>query len=144
MKVFVNATSVRLGGGITVIRNLLPALVGVDEDRNEYTVVARSDPRGSRDLDARKARVAVDVRRISRRTRERPRSARVHGNVDARELCGDDRVAGRVLEGRVARDGRDADKLAVPGRSEDREHVVVARIAIQEQSLSGHEVILLA
>ena len=108
------------------------------------TVVARSDPRGSRDLDACKARVAVDVRRISGRARERPRSARVDGNVDARELRGDDRVAGRVLEGGVARDGGDADELAVPGRGEDREHVVVARIAIQEQSLSGHEVILLA
>jgi glycosyltransferase involved in cell wall biosynthesis len=46
MKVFINATSVRLGGGITVIRNLLPAMLEVDDARHEYTVVSRADVRG--------------------------------------------------------------------------------------------------
>jgi hypothetical protein len=83
------------------------------------------------------------VHRISCRTRERPRRARVDWNVDARELGGDDCVASRMLEGRVARDSGDAHELAVPSRSEDREHVVVPGIAVDKQSFSGHDVILL-
>jgi glycosyltransferase involved in cell wall biosynthesis len=55
MNVFINATSVRLGGGITVIRNLLPAMLGVDDARHQYTVVARADVREA--LDPRHPRV---------------------------------------------------------------------------------------
>ncbi len=83
------------------------------------------------------------VHGVSRRTRERPRRARVDGNVDAGELGGHDRVASRVLEGRVAGDRRDAHELAVPSGGEDREHVVVPGIAVDEQSFSGHDMILL-
>jgi glycosyltransferase involved in cell wall biosynthesis len=43
MRILVNATSARLGGGITVLRNLLPALAAVDGGRHEYTVVALAD-----------------------------------------------------------------------------------------------------
>jgi glycosyltransferase involved in cell wall biosynthesis len=43
MNIFINATSARLGGGLTVIRNLLPAMVAEDGGENRYTVVARDD-----------------------------------------------------------------------------------------------------
>ncbi|MDH5672678.1 MAG: glycosyltransferase family 4 protein [Myxococcales bacterium] len=43
MHVVVNATSARLGGGITVLRNLLPAMLEVDEGRHRYTVLASSE-----------------------------------------------------------------------------------------------------
>ena len=49
MHILVNATSARLGGGITVLRNLLPALCAEDGGRNRYTVVARADVRPSLD-----------------------------------------------------------------------------------------------
>src|ERR1051325_4174067 len=45
MNIFINATSARLGGGLTVIRNLLPAMVAEDGGENRYTVVARDDVR---------------------------------------------------------------------------------------------------
>src|SRR5262245_34863538 len=57
MNVFINATSVRLGGGITVIRNLLPAMVAVDNELHRYTVVARTDVREW--LDPRHPRVRM-------------------------------------------------------------------------------------
>lgn len=40
MHVLVNGTSARLGGGITVLRNLLPAFAAEDGGRHRYTVVA--------------------------------------------------------------------------------------------------------
>lgn len=43
MKILVNATSVRLGGGITVMQNLIPAFLKADGGRHEYTVACRSD-----------------------------------------------------------------------------------------------------
>jgi len=43
MNIFINATSARLGGGLTVIRNLLPAMAAEDRGENRYTVVARDD-----------------------------------------------------------------------------------------------------
>jgi hypothetical protein len=36
MKILINATSARIDGGITVIRNLLPALASEGDGRNEY------------------------------------------------------------------------------------------------------------
>ena len=38
MKVFINATSARLGGGITAIRNLSPALALEDRGRRPMTL----------------------------------------------------------------------------------------------------------
>jgi glycosyltransferase involved in cell wall biosynthesis len=49
MKILINATSARLGGGITVIRNLLPALAAEDDGRNEYLVIGREDVRDQLD-----------------------------------------------------------------------------------------------
>lgn len=43
MHVLVNGSSARLGGGITVLKNLLPALCAVDGGRHRYTVLARGD-----------------------------------------------------------------------------------------------------
>ena len=43
MKILINATSARLGGGITVFKNLLPALVKADGGANEYVVAALAD-----------------------------------------------------------------------------------------------------
>ncbi|MBS2021164.1 MAG: glycosyltransferase [Deltaproteobacteria bacterium] len=40
LHIVVNATSARLGGGITVLKNLLPALTQVDEGKHTYTVIA--------------------------------------------------------------------------------------------------------
>jgi glycosyltransferase involved in cell wall biosynthesis len=45
VRVLINATSARLGGGITVLRNLLPALCAEDGGRHRYTVVARPEVR---------------------------------------------------------------------------------------------------
>jgi glycosyltransferase involved in cell wall biosynthesis len=52
MKILINATSARLGGGITVIRNLLPALASEDGGRNEYVVIGREDVRDQLDTGA--------------------------------------------------------------------------------------------
>ena len=43
MHVLINATSARLGGGVTVLRNLLPALLGEDGGAHRYTVIARPE-----------------------------------------------------------------------------------------------------
>ena len=54
MNVLINATSARLGGGITVLRHLLPALLREDKGAHRYTVAARAevarivDPQGDR------------------------------------------------------------------------------------------------
>ncbi len=55
MRILVNATSARLGGGITVLRNLLPALVAEDGGQNEYVVVGPRDTASS--IDPRHPRV---------------------------------------------------------------------------------------
>ncbi|MBS2027849.1 MAG: glycosyltransferase family 4 protein [Deltaproteobacteria bacterium] len=47
MKVLINALSARLGGGITVLRNLMPALADVDGGAHEYTVLGRAETRES-------------------------------------------------------------------------------------------------
>jgi len=49
VKVLVNATSARLGGGVTVLKHLLPALLAEDGGEHRYTVVARSELRESLD-----------------------------------------------------------------------------------------------
>lgn len=58
MKILINATSVRLGGGITVIRNLLPALAAEDGGRNEYVVFGRDDVREQLDTGAERVHFA--------------------------------------------------------------------------------------
>jgi glycosyltransferase involved in cell wall biosynthesis len=62
MKILINATSVRLGGGITVIRNLLPALAAEDGGRNEYVVFGRENVRAQ--LDTGAARVYFATSRL--------------------------------------------------------------------------------
>jgi glycosyltransferase involved in cell wall biosynthesis len=49
VKVLVNASSARLGGGITVLKHLLPALAAEDAGGNEYVVVARAEVRAQLD-----------------------------------------------------------------------------------------------
>ena len=49
MHILINATSARLGGGITVLRNLLPALCAEDAGQHRYTVVARESVRARLD-----------------------------------------------------------------------------------------------
>lgn len=61
MRILVNATSARLGGGITVLRNLLPALAEVDGGANEYLVVAHEDAAAA--MDPRHPRVQFEVAR---------------------------------------------------------------------------------
>lgn len=61
MRILVNATSARLGGGITVLRNLLPALVEVDGGAHEYVVVAHEDAADA--MDPRHPRVRFEVAR---------------------------------------------------------------------------------
>lgn len=56
MKILINTTSVRLGGGITVIRNLLPALTAVDEGRNEYVVFGGKDVQPQLDVNVKRVR----------------------------------------------------------------------------------------
>jgi glycosyltransferase involved in cell wall biosynthesis len=43
LHILINAISARLGGGITVMRNLLPALVQVDGQRHQYSVIVRPE-----------------------------------------------------------------------------------------------------
>ena len=43
LRILINATSARLGGGITVLKHLLPALLANDGGRNHYTVAALPD-----------------------------------------------------------------------------------------------------
>ena len=43
MKVLINATSARLGGGITVLRHLVPALLDCDGGRHQYRLAARAE-----------------------------------------------------------------------------------------------------
>ena len=61
MRILVNPTSARLGGGITVLRNLLPALVAVDGGRHEYFVVAHAD--AAQAMDPKHPRVHFEVAR---------------------------------------------------------------------------------
>lgn len=61
MRVLINAISARLGGGITVLRNLLPALVEVDGGKNEYLVIAHEDSAPA--MDPRHPRVHFEVAR---------------------------------------------------------------------------------
>jgi glycosyltransferase involved in cell wall biosynthesis len=61
MRILVNATSARLGGGITVLRNLLPALVEVDGGAHEYVVVAHED--AATVMDPRHPRIRFEVAR---------------------------------------------------------------------------------
>lgn len=64
MQILVNATSVRLGGGITVLRNLLPALTEADGGRHRYVVIAHED---SADIiDPRRSRVVVETARAGK------------------------------------------------------------------------------
>ena len=57
--VLINATSARLGGGITVLRNLLPALCAQDGGRHRYSVVARPEARPQLDPGDRRIRFAT-------------------------------------------------------------------------------------
>ena len=57
MNVFVNALSARLGGGVTALKRLLPALLEVDGGSNEYTVFARSDSVSAFGLSNKRVRV---------------------------------------------------------------------------------------
>ena len=59
MHVLINATSARLGGGITVLRNLLPAFCAEDGGSHQYTVVARPDVRGQLDPGSPRVRFAT-------------------------------------------------------------------------------------
>lgn len=59
MKILINATSARLGGGITVIRNLLPALAAEDGGRNEYVVFGGDDVRERLQIGAPRVRFVV-------------------------------------------------------------------------------------
>jgi len=59
MRVLVNATSARLGGGITVMRNLLPAFVEADGGAHEYIVVAHEDSAAAMDPHHRRVRFEV-------------------------------------------------------------------------------------
>ena len=63
MRVLVNATSARLGGGITVLRHLLPALLA--RSPHQYTVVAR--PGLAAQLDPGDARMRIEA--VSARAR---------------------------------------------------------------------------
>jgi glycosyltransferase involved in cell wall biosynthesis len=60
--VLINATSARLGGGITVLKNLLPALCAEDRGQHRYTVFAREEVRPR--LDPGHARVAFETPRL--------------------------------------------------------------------------------
>jgi glycosyltransferase involved in cell wall biosynthesis len=62
LRVFINGTSARLGGGITVLKNLLPALLQADGGRNHYTLALR--PETARNFAIENPRVTfVDVPR---------------------------------------------------------------------------------
>lgn len=65
LHILVNATSARLGGGITVIKNLMPALVQIDEGRHRYTVVTSAETAAA--LDATHPRVHVRIPVVARR-----------------------------------------------------------------------------
>jgi glycosyltransferase involved in cell wall biosynthesis len=57
VKILINATSARLGGGITVLRNLLPALLAGSS--HSYTVVSR--PEVARQIDPRDPRMRFET-----------------------------------------------------------------------------------
>ncbi len=66
MRIVVNATSAALGGGITVLRQLLPAFAAVDGGRHEYLVVAREGVAAS--LDPSHPRVRLVASRFGGRS----------------------------------------------------------------------------
>lgn len=59
MQILVNATSSRLGGGITVLRNLLPALAEEDGGKHRYLVVAHEDAAAA--IDPAHPRISVET-----------------------------------------------------------------------------------
>ncbi len=66
MKILINATSAVLGGGLTVLRQLLPAFAAVDEGRHSYLVMAREDVRER--IDPRHPRVRFLGSRVGGRS----------------------------------------------------------------------------
>ena len=86
MRVLVNATSARLGGGITVLRNLLPAMLEADKGTNEYVLVAHRDAAAA--IDPHSPRVRIEA-------------ARDEGSLAARLLREQIGIPARVLRDRI-------------------------------------------
>jgi glycosyltransferase involved in cell wall biosynthesis len=59
MKILINATSARVGGGITVLRNLLQGLASTDGGCHEYIVFGREDVREQLDTGTERVRFAT-------------------------------------------------------------------------------------
>ncbi len=91
-----------------------------------------SGPRRRGQVGAVEAALAVDHRGRSRLGQQRSLGAGVDGDVDPQELAHDQRVVGRAVERRVAGHGGDAEQLAVPGRDDDGDRVVVTRVAVED------------
>ena len=60
-----------------------------------------------------------------------------HRRVDVQERCDHERISRRRGQGRVAADRGDADYLGVPVRQDQRDGIVVAGIAIDDESRHG-------
>ena len=108
---------------------LAPA-AGLDDELDG--VAAVEGPRRRGQVGAVEPALAVDHRRRSRLGQQRSLGAGVNGDVDAQELAHDQRVVGRAVERRVAGHGGDAEQLAVPGRDDDGDRVVVTRVAVED------------
>ena len=84
-------------------------------------------------------RDAVDPRRAVHRREQRSIGAPVNRDVEVRDLGHGERVAGRVVDRDVAVDGGDTQELAVAGRGEDRERVIDAGIAVEDDRSAGDQ-----
>ena len=62
MNVLINATSAVIGGGVTVLRQLLPALLQADEGRHRYLVAARAEV--AVEIDPQDRRVTFEIPRL--------------------------------------------------------------------------------
>ena len=92
-------------------------------------------------LGAVEARLAVDVRRGAEVAPQRRLGAGGDRDVaPAGDLERDERVAGRLVERLVAGDGRDADQLDLRRgeREQDRDRVVVAGVAVDDDRCRAH------
>ena len=106
---------------------------GLDEPGDGVLLGQRAARLGQ--LDAVQAGLAVDVGGVNGLADERLHAAGVDGDLGASgELAHRPGVEGDLLEAVVAADGRDAQEvdLRAPEREEDRDRVIMARIAIED------------
>ena len=103
---------------------------GVDDETDR--IVAGGRAAGLGQIGAVHAALSVHVFGVSRWARQRSIGAGMDGAVQLQQVAHDDGIARGRIEGCIASDGGDAQKVGVAGGDEDGDGIVVARVAIDD------------